>query len=1105
MKLTVVILVIALAHVSANVYSQQTKLSLSFENVTLRDVLNKIEDESNYFFLYKNENIDVSDRVSIQMEDRSIEDILYHLFHESDIAFEIINRQIVLTSKAKENYGFIQQHMAVHGTVKSPQGEPVPGVTVMIKGTTIGTITNPEGYYSITNIPGNAVLVFSFVGMKEQEIPANKEEINVTMQEETIGIEEVVAVGYGTVKKSDLTGAVSSVTTDQIKERPSINVMQSLSGQVAGVQIQQTQGSPGFAPTIKIRGTSTITAGTTPLYVIDGIPIEDADLSIVNPQDVASIEVLKDASSAAIYGSRGANGVVLVTTKSGKAGKTTVDVNYERGIQHVARQVDMMNSQEFIQYYIDAHNNAWVYAGGNAGDANDIRPSNYQIPPDFLEDPDQFETTDWQDVAFRSAATRDNVQVSVSGGNAKTTFLLSGGYLSQEGIVDRSEYERISLRSNIKHEISEKLELGVNLALSKVKDRIYGTEGKTDVVSLALQSDPIFPVYNENGNLGFRDPDSEWYRFVQYSLQLWHPYSLTREIDNRGKRFDVLASAFLEYRFLDHFSFKTSLSATIEDDRYSQYQNEGQKYGYSAWNNAEGEATTDYNENWISENTLSYVNSIGDHFINMLVGYSVQENSYEGTNLTATGFPNDMVHTLNAGTPSEGGTEASKWRMVSYIGRANYSYKNKYLFTATIRRDGCSRFGSDNKWGYFPSGSFAWKASEERFLQNTNWLSSLKFRLSYGVTGNNLIPNYGSIALLDQRQYAWGNDVQQGLYQSTISNPDLKWEKTGQFDFGINAGFFNNRIYLEADYYHSTTKDLLLDVPVPVLTGFTEQLTNIGKVRNQGFEFLLTTRNTVNEFKWNTNMNISLNRNKVKKLGENNAPIYVTNWGTTKTEVGEPIANYFGYIFDGVFMNQSEVEAYPHVASTTPGDPRVHDVNGDKKIDENDRTIIGNAQPDFTFGITNDFTFRNFDLSILLQGSYGNEIMNSQTRYSKFYNGNRNGYEDIVNYWKSEDNPGDGKHFKPSISYPGLQTQFSDYWVEDGSYLRIANIRLGYNFGPKILSRLSVSSLRLYVNVDNVYCFTDYLGYDPENSVFTDALNSGNDYGAHPLPRTFTF
>jgi TonB-linked SusC/RagA family outer membrane protein len=898
-------------------------------------------------------------------------------------------------------------------------------------------------------------------------------------------------VGYGTVKKSDLTGAVSSVTVDQIKERSNINVMQSLAGQVAGVQVQQTQGAPGFAPTIKIRGTATITAGTTPLYVIDGIPIEDADLSILNPQDVESIEVLKDASSAAIYGSRGANGVVLVTTKSGKTGKVSIDVNYERGIQQVARRVELMNSQEFIRMFVDAHNNSGV---------------SMLIPPEFLSDPNKFETTDWQDVAFRDAAASNNVHISINGGNEKAKYMLSTSYLSQEGVVDRSEYQRLSVRSNVKYAITDHLEVGLNLSLSKVSDQIFGLNGKEGVISLAIQNSPIFPVYNEVGTLGFRDPDSEWSRFLPYNLQQWHPYALTREAENKSSRLNVLASGYFEYKFLKHFAFRSSYSITSDATQYSDYRNEGEDWGYSSWRPALANATTSNNDNWISENVLTYAQEFGDHSLNLMAGYTAQKNTYANSNLTATNFPNDLVHTLNAGTPSAGGTQETQWSMISYIGRAVYSFRNKYLLTTTLRRDGSSRFGSDNKWGYFPSAALAWKVSEEDFLKESSWISSLKLRFSYGVTGNNLIPNYGAIGLLSQRQYAWGSNVQRGLYPSSISNPKLKWEKTGQFDFGANIGLFNNRIYLEADYYTSLTNDLLLDVPVPVTTGFNYQLTNLGQVQNRGFEFLVTSRNFVRKFKWDTNVNLSLNRNEVKKLGPGDAPIYVTNWGTTKTEVGQPIANFYGYIFDGVFMNAQELEAYPHIAAATPGDPRIKDVNGDKIIDENDRTFVGSAQPDFTFGLTNNFSFRDFDLSILLQGSYGNEIINSQTRYSKWYSDGRNAYKVYANYWKSEADPGDGKHFKPYRFAPStLYSQFSDYWVEDGSYLRIANIRLGYNFGSKVLAALRMSSLRLYLNIDNVYCFTNYLGYDPENSVFSDALNSGEDYGAHPIPRTLTF
>jgi TonB-linked SusC/RagA family outer membrane protein len=683
--------------------------------------------------------------------------------------------------------------------------------------------------------------------------------------------------------------------------------------------------------------------------------------------------------------------------------------------------------------------------------------------------------------------------------------MLSGNYLSQEGVVDRSNYKRLTIRSNVNYQATDQIKMGLNISFSHINDRIYGTAGKSDVVSLAIQNDPIFPLYTDTGSLGFRDPTSEWNRFAPYEVQLWHPYALTREADNYGRRLNVLATGFVEYAFLDHFAFKTSLSGTYLTNRAGYYRNEGENWGYSNWRPAEATIGTNQTDNWISENILSYNNQLGEHGVNAIVGYTAQKNHYESTEQTAQGFPNDLVHTLNAGTPMSSVSEEQDWSLLSYIARLNYSLKDRYLLTATIRRDGSSRFGANNKWGYFPSASLAWKVSEESWLKEHRWLSSLKLRASYGVTGNNQIPNYGSIALLNSRQYTWGSNVQRGLYPNTISNPSLRWEKTGQFDFGLNAGLFKNRIYVEADYYYSRTTDLLLNVPVPAITGFTQQLTNIGEVQNQGMEFLLTSRNTTGAFRWTTNLNLSFNRNKIISTGPKDAPIMITEWDVISIyEVGKPVSNFYGYIFDGVFKNQQEIDAYPHHASTTPGDPKVRDVDGNGKIDQNDRTVIGNPQPDFTYGITNSFSYGNLDLSVLLQGSYGNEIANQEARYSKRYNGGRNVYKAAGDYWRSESEPGDGVNFKPYKSYPGLQTQSSTFFIEDGSYLRIANIRLGYTFSPGILSALKLSNLRLYFNVDNVYVFSKYLGYDPENSTYSNALMSGMDFGAHPIPRTFT-
>ena len=983
--------------------------------------------------------------------------------------------------------GLFAQVRTISGTVTDETGEPMVGVAVLVQGTSNGTITNVDGKFTLDNVTPSSTLEVSFVGYLTKEVKVgNLRTMAISMQLDNQMLEEVVVVGYGTVKKSDLTGAISSISGDQIKERSNANAMSLLSGKVAGVQIQQTQGAPGYSPVVKIRGVATITSGNTPLYVIDGVPIEDADMSMINAQDIASIEVMKDASSAAIYGSRGANGVVMITTKSGKPGKTVVDASYELGIQKVTRYVDMMDSQQFIQYYVDAHN--------NSGDTT--------IPEEFLTSPESFETTDWQKVLFRTALSH-NAQLSVSGGNDKTQFRMSGSYLSQNGVVDRSYYKRLNIRSNVTHQIMPNLKIGMNLALARIDTRMYGTEGKADVVSLAQQNDPIFPVYNENGNYGYRDPDSEWYRFMGYGLQLWHPYALTREVDKSDITMNLFASVFLEYKFLKDFTAKTTFSLTNDDERYTDYQNEGQKYGYSNENPATANDNTYRTFNWLSETTLSYNKEINKHSIGVLVGFSAQKEQYNESTMTAQDFPNDMVHTINAGTVTSASSSMEEWSLMSYYGRINYSYNDRYLLTATIRRDGSSRFGANNRWGTFPSASVAWKFSEEEFMKNLKWISSAKLRVSYGVTGNNQIDNYGSIGLLSQNYYLYGSTNTAGLYTSTISNPDLKWEKTQQFDVGLNISFLKNRIYVEADYYHSTTKDMLLDVPVPAITGFTEQLTNIGKMRNTGFEFLITSKNFVRAFTWETSFNISVNRNKVLELGSDGSPIYTSNWGTTKTEIGQPIANYYGYILDGVFMSDEEIANYAHHSSTTVGDPKIRDVNGDGEIDEDDRAIIGNVLPDFTFGLTNTFTYKNFDLEIVIQGSYGNEIMNSSARYLGVYNGSRNGYASAANYWRSTSEPGDGKHFKPYTSYPGLQNEFSTYWVEDGSYLRIANIRLGYTFSKKQLRKTPFTSARIYCNLDNVAVFTNYKnGYDPENSVFTDALNTGNDYGSYPLPLT---
>ena len=1012
----------------------------------------------------------------------------------------------------------------VKGTVSDENGEPLIGVNILIKGTTNGTITDINGTYEI-NASSDATLLFTYIGYTDKEVQVKKQSvINVIMKDDSQSLEEVVVVGYGTVKKRDLTGSVSSIGSDKLKERSFGNALQSMAGQVSGVQITQTQGAPGMAPTIKVRGSSSINAGTSPLYVIDGIPLEDNTVSDgsngsssnmsfnrnplnnINPNDIESIEILKDASSAAIYGSRGANGVVLVTTKQGKAGKTKVDASYEFGISRVNRRIDVMDAKEWIDFETAARNNTWATTLKN--NPNAVRGMDTVIPEEF-SDPEWLARigngTDWQDVLFRTAFTH-NAQVSASGGSEKTQFMFSAGYLTQEGVVDQNNYDRLSIRSNINHKFNDRLSAGLKIGLTRTNDSSYGTAGKSDAVSLAVQSDPIFPLRVETGSLGFKDPESIWNTFVKYGFQLWHPYSLTREMSKKKTTDMVLVNSFIDYKILDGLNFKMSFNANTEDSHYKSYWNAGQDWGYSGWVDAEANFVTMRSTNWVWENTLNYNKTFNnDHSVTGLVGYTMQEQTLEYSEMTGGSFPNDLVHTINAGKVTRGSTSETEWALISFLARATYSYKGKYLASAALRTDGCSRFGKNNRWGYFPSASIAWRVSEEEFMKDLNWLNNLKLRLSYGVTGNNQIPNYGAIGLLGYSSYVQSGTVTQGLYTNTLPDPELKWEKTGQVNFGLDAGLFNNRINLSLDLYYSRTHDLLLDVPVPVLTGFQSTLTNIGKLENKGVEFFISTRNLDGAFTWTTDFNISANRNKVLKLGANDAPIMVTtNDAISKTEVGQPIGNYYGYIFDGVLSQKDIDNGVPVYPGSEAGDPKVRDVTGEGIIDSNDRTIIGNYQPDFTWGMTNNFSYKGIELSVMLTGSQGGEIMNQHSRFLKSFNGNRNAYQSVTNYWRSDENPGDGHIFKPRVTQNTVQAQSSTYWVEDGSFVRIKNIRLGYNFPASVTKRLRLSNLKLYVNLENVYVFSDYSNYDPEGSTFQSGYRVGYDYGSYPNPFTAT-
>lgn len=1134
MKLTLILIFSGFMALANQSYSQLTTVSLDLKQASIVEIFSQIENQTDYQIAYNSNQLDRLDRIDLKVDNKSVADVLDMLLKNSSVQYEFVGRYIVISDKkdTEPDVRLNQQSTTVKGKVVNSDGAPVPGATVVVKGTTNGTITDPDGNYTLGNVPANATLLFSFVGMKTLEVPVNGQTaINATMKEDAIGLEEVVAVGYGSVKKRDLTGSVVSVGADKLEDRPYSNAMQSLSGQVSGVQILQTQGAPGLAPTVKVRGASSINAGTTPLYVIDGVPLEDNTtnstdtgassssnpdfnrnpLNFINPNDIESIEILKDASSAAIYGSRGANGVVIITTKQGKAGKTKVEANYEFGISQVKRKTDMMDAEQWMDFTTAARNNSWATI--LAGNPSATRGNNTKVPVEF-SDPEWIERigngTDWQDVLFRTALSH-NLQLSASGGSEKTQFMVSAGYLDSEGVVDRNTYDRINVRSNLKHKLSDKFQLGVNLAVSRSQEQPQGTAGKSDVISLSLQNDPIFPLYVETGSLGFKDPESIWNTFVKYGFQFWHPYSLTREAFKKKTINVISATTNLEYKIMKDLTFKTSLSSNIEDSNYSFYWNEGQNWGYSGWVSATASYNTYSNFNWVWENTLNYSKTFNEvHDLNLLAGYTVQEQRIDISSLSGTGFPNDLVHTINAAsTISSGSTSAQDWSLISYLARANYSFKGKYLLTAAIRTDGSSRFGANNRWGYFPSASVAWRLSEEDFMKGTSWIDNLKLRLSYGVTGNNQIPNYGSIGTLAYNSYVSSGSVMQGIYTQNYADKNLKWEKTGQTNLGIDLSILDQKVNFTADVYYSKTRDLLLNVPIPIITGFSSTLTNIGELENRGIEINLSTRNIDRKVKWTTDFNIFANRNKVLKLGENDAPIDLNvSSMTSRTAVGKPIGMYYGYQIDGVIMSQAELEsgAYPVWAGSEAGDPRVVDVSGDGKISSDDRTYLGNYEPDFSWGMTNTVSFKGLELSVMLRGSQGGEIMNHNARYLKSNEGggNRNQYAVVSNFWRSDAEPGDGNIPKPRALSVGVRGQGSSYWVEDGSFWRIQNIRMGYNLPQSVTNRMKLGGVKFYVNLENVAVFSDYLGYDPEGSTYQSGVLVGWDYGAYPNPFTAT-
>ncbi len=1142
------IAMLCFVHVEAVACEQNDLVTANFENIELKKVFEKISQTNGYDFFYEASEINMDKRVTIQVTNTCIDKFLLELLSDMDLNHQIVAKQIVikpkkfLTKKEKGNNKPIEkQQAAITGTVLDNNGVPLLGATVVVKGTNAGAITDFDGKFELSIPEGGTTLSVSYIGFrtKEVEIGSNTT-FTIDLEPDAAQLDEVIVVGYGTLAKKRVTGSVISIGSEAIVEVPVLTPEAAIIGQVAGVQVQEVSGEPGAAPNIRVRGSGSISAGNDPLFVIDGIPISRNltssniggvsrrrasfqpppinPLATLNPNDIASIEVLKDASAAAIYGSRGGNGVLLITTKKGSAtdkGRFSFDSYFS--IQNVANKIDLMNASELINYTRDARNNNYLSSVDGAsiddpiGDG-DRGNTNFEMPESFINWDGT--DTDWQDAIFQTGTIQSYNFSYASPIRNNTSFFASASYFSQEGILDKSTFDRYNLLLNLNSQLTDKLNLDLRVAPSITENQRVPASAPyfarpPGVVYSAIVHSPTVSPLNSDGTVNQLNNQSY---LGGGTTTASNPLAVLNAIDDEIFQFQTRASLGLSYEIIPELTFRTFGGTYVNLYNQDFYRGNSLLYRNATEGESYAQATSSTEVNWLWENTLNWEKEFGDHFFNAVAGYTAQRDNITIKEVLADNFPDDLVTTISGGQVFAGNSIQEQWTLASALFRINYSYKDKYLFTGTIRSDKSSRFGANNQTGYFPSFSAGWRLNEEDVFKSIDAISELKLRFSWGETGNFEIPNYGAIGLLSPDNYNSGGSEINGLIQSTIPNPELTWEKSQQTNIGLELGLFDNRVFLLADYYDTKTSDLLLNVSISAVSGFQTTLQNLGEVKNSGFELALRTKNFVGDFTWDTDFNLSTNKNEVISLNENNEPIFSAGSAGVRhvTRVGDPIGSYFGYVVDGIYQSQAEIDNAPvdtQAPDPSPGDFRFKDVDGDGEITPDDRTVTGSYFPDFTWGINNRLTFKGLDLSFLIQGVEGNEILNLTSRHLKNGEANFNSYAVFNNRWRSASEPGNGSipRADRQTGNHGNNNRPSSFQVEDGSFIRLRNVTLGYSLPTNNLFGNSIDRLRFYITGTNLFTITDYLGYNPEvSNISTNSLTPGEDYGAYPLTKSIT-
>ena len=965
------------------------------------------------------------------------------------------------------------QQITVQGVVKDQTGETVIGASVMEKGTTNGTITGIDGDFSL-NMSPNGTLVVSFVGYKTQEVQVKgQKQLQVVLSEDAEMLDEVVVIGYGTMKKSDLTGAVSSIGNKDIKDSPVSNLGQAIQGKISGVQIVDA-GKPGDNVSIKIRGLGSIN-NCDPLVVIDGVPT-DLGLSSLNMADVERLDVLKDASATAIYGSRGANGVVMITTKRGTEGKGKLAVSANYSFQNATNVPSLLNAAQ----YAELSNDMMVNSGRNPN-------------PEWANPSELGAGTDWMDELLRTGVMQ-NYTVSYSGGNEKSHYYVSGGFLDQSGIVKSVNYRRFTFQSNSDAQVLKWLKFSNNITFSADTKKSCSYN-----IGDALKALPIYPVKNEDGSWSGPDGNSEWYGSTR------NPIGPTELNKSQTDGYNFLANLTAELTFTKWLKFKSTFGY---DAKFWFIDNFTPKYN---WKPTPTEETSRYKSDnksftYLWDNYFLFDHTFAEkHRVGLMAGMSAQWNTNDYLNAQKNVFMFDNVHEMDNGEEmyAIGGNE-TEWALLSYMARVNYSYEDRYLLTATIRRDGSSRFGKKHRWGTFPSVSVAWRASQEKWFPKNDYINDLKVRAGYGVTGSQAsVGNYSYLASYNTSVYPFGisSGNQTALVSSTLANPYIHWEEVAQTNIGFDASLFNSRVMFSFDAYLKETRDMLVKASIPITSGFedtTTTYTNAGKVRNQGIEMSLHTINLTGELGWETNLTATYNKNKIKDLNSD-VPYYINqinNSYVTMLAKDYPINVFYGYVTDGIFQNQSEVNTHAVQPGAEPGDIRFRDLNNDGVINDSDRTVIGNPNPSWLFSMNNSLSYKGFELSVFLQGIAGNKIYNANNIYNTGMAAAYNQTTDVLKRWQGE---GTSNSMPRAVfGDPNQNTRVSDRFVENGSYLRLKNITLSYTFPKQWLQKAQIENARLSLSCENVATITGYSGFDPEVGI------NGIDQNRYPISRTFS-